>query len=445
MSMQSLSVICKRTLRVALVCLLPNLASAEGVSYQTVLDWIQATADAPADGLAPGLYGNDRIGDLGNYVPPGAIDELNFPELAVELTPTRSYRPHALYAQATEKFVNQATIGVDGGLEGYTAGLPFSPDKIVASTPEQAGSMVAWNQVHRWQNYGYRNEALILYVKATADGQPGTQVEGMDGGGTVERSLTMLYHRVYMSKLAQLPANEYCMDVEGSDQLLFKEYIEMLAPFDIAGLKMVIERPLAQTEGDQVNSYMPSERRVRRLSAKERADSWVGTQWTLDDFEGFSGLVMDNTWRYIGQKVVLSVPSSKHATARFHGPMSTIPLDRWQLRPCWVVEAIPRWDGHSYGRRLMFIDQETYNVAMVLIFDRNDALMKIFTMVYEFSEDEAEPVPALSTPRWRASIVINVQNRSANIAQGSKPTEFVDVEPSYVRKLFSVSSLSSGR
>lgn len=423
----------------------PGYVTAEVVTYQTVLDWIQAKADAPTDGLAPGVYGSDRLADLQAYLPPGYAEEFNFPELDLELTATRRYVPHPVYAAATEQFGTTATVGADGMLEGYRAGRPFSPEAIRAAPPEQAGYMVAWNQIHRWQNYGYRNEASILFINPTADGKPGNVMDGMEGGGTVDRSLVMYYHRVYLSKLSQLPDTDYRMDVEGSDKLLFKEYIEMLAPFDIAGLKMVVERPLDQTEGDQVNSYLPTERRVRRLSAKERADSWVGTNWTLDDFEGFSGLVMDNTWRYIGEKVVLHVASSRHPVARFHGPMSVIPLDRWQLRPCWVVEAIPRWEGHTYGRRLMFIDQETYSVTMTMVFDRGDTLMKVLSTVYEYSEDLVDPAPALTTPRWRASIVVNVRDRNANIAQGTKPTEFVEVEPSFVRKLFSVSNLSSGR
>ncbi len=428
-----------------LLVLSPALEAADGVTYETVMAWVQGQAQAPVDGLASGVYSSDRLVDLGAYLPPGYVDEFNFPELNLELTPTRHYAPHPLYTQATASFGAESRLGADGMLEGYRAGRPFSAEAILAAPPEQAGYMVAWNQIHRWQNYGYHNEALILFVNRTADGQSGNVVDGMEGGGTVDRSLTMYYHRVYLSKLAQLPASGYRMDVDGSDKLLFKEYIEMLAPFDIAGLKMVIERPLDQAEGDQVNSYLPSERRVRRLSAKERADSWVGTNWTLDDFEGFSGLVMDNTWRYIGQKVVLHVASSRNSMARFHGPMSTIPLDRWQLRPCWVVEAIPSWDGHPYGRRVMFVDQETYTVTMTLIFDRQDTLMKVLSTVYEYSEDLIDPAPNLTTPRWRASIAINLRDRNATIGQGTTPTEFAEVEPAFVRKLFSVSNLSSGR
>ena len=306
--------------------------------------------------------------------------------------------------------------------------------------------MVAWNQIHRWQHYGYRNESTIIYIQPTGDGSAGTLLEGMHGGGHVDRHVEMFYHRVYLSRLATEANNDYRMDVDGSDELFFKEYIEMLAPFDIAGLKIVVERPLDQSLGDQVNSYLPTERRVRRLSAKERADSWIGTQWTLDDFEGFSGMVMDNDWRFIGEKAILTVASSAEQPPQFHGPMSTIPLDRWQLRPCFVVEAVPRWKDHPYGRRLIFVDQETYNIPLTLVFDRDDRLVKIFDIVYAYSDDHVDPPPELSTPRWRASIGINVQERGATIAaEADSSTEYVTVKPSQVRKLFSISNLSSGR
>ena len=74
-------------------------------------------------------------------------------------------------------------------------------------------------------------------------------------------------------------------------------------------MKFVIERSVVPFVEDQVNSYLPTERRVRRLSAKERADSWVGSEMTFDDFEGFSrpestffrphfGVTLDASWRH---------------------------------------------------------------------------------------------------------------------------------------------------
>ncbi len=419
-------------------------AQAAGVTLEQVLQWLQDHAEAPTDGLAAGVYGHDALADLAAYLPPGYHGEFDFDALSLEIMPTQDYQPHPVYAAATERFAGQASVAADGNLVGYTAGRPFSTEAILAAPAEAAGYMVAWNQIHRWQHHGYRNESVVSFIQPTADGRAGTLLDGMLGGGHVDRHVSMFYHRVYLSGLAANADNDYRMDVDGSDELLFKEYIEMLSPFDIAGLKLVVERPLDQSRGDQVNSYLPTERRVRRLSAKERADSWIGTNWTLDDFEGFSGLVMDNTWRLLGRKVVLHVASSKQPEAQFHGPMSTIPLDRWQLRPCFVVEAVPRWDGHPYGRRVIFVDEQTGSIAMTLVFDRADNLLKVMTTMYEYSEDLAAPEPAQSTPRWRGSIVINLQDRSANIATGVD-TEFVSLKPSQVRKLFSISNLNSGR
>ena len=420
-------------------------AAAAAVDYQTVLDWVAAEAEAPADGLAPGIYGNDRINDLSAYLPPGYAEVFDFAELELEIAPTATYTPHALYQAATDTFAGTASVAADGHLQNYTAGRPFSDEQIRAAGADAAGYMVAWNQIHRWQNYGYRNESVVSYIQPTPDGTPGTLLDGMHGSGHVDRFVEMFYHRVYLSGVAANPDNDYRMDVDDADELLFKEYIEMLSPFDVAGLKIVVERPLDQSLGDQVNSYLPTERRVRRLSAKERADSWLGTNWTLDDFEGYSGLVMDNTWRYIGTKVALHVASTRNESPQFHGPLSTIPLDRWQLRPCHVVEAIPRWDGHPYGRRLMFIDQQTYSVVMTLVFDRSDELQKVMSTVYAYSDELDDPPPAMSTPRWRSSIVMNLQDGSANVAAATSASEFVVMKPSQVRKLFSVSTLTSGR
>jgi hypothetical protein len=306
--------------------------------------------------------------------------------------------------------------------------------------------MVAWNQIHRWQYYGYRmRETDMAYVVPTAAGATGKLLDGMVGGGHVDRHLLLTYHRVYLSKLATLPDQDYRIDVAGSDEFLYKEHMEFLAPFDLAGTQFIIERPLIQASGDQVNSYLASERRVRRLSAKERSDSFMGTIWTLDDFEGFSGLVTDNTWTLLGHKVIPSILHSKQASPHSHGPTSTIPLDRWQLRASYVVEAVPKWDGHQYSRRLIFVDEETFGIGMTMVFDRNDELYKIFLVVHQSSDDVNEPDPALSVPRWRSSIGINVRDDTATVAMAMKPTEFLTMKPSQVKQIFSISNLTSGR
>ncbi len=68
---------------------------------------------------------------------------------------------------------------------------------------------------------------------------------------------------------------------------------------------------------DQVNSYLPTERRVRRLSSRERADSWLGSEMTLDDFAGFSGRVLDYERSLLGEKSILAIADLKKVRRMF--------------------------------------------------------------------------------------------------------------------------------
>ena len=96
----------------------------------------------------------------------------------------------------------------------------------------------------------------------------------------------MSYQRAYLSHIAMLPDQEYRFNLDDAKRLLWKDFFEFVEPFDVKGTKFVVERAFAN-EDDQVNSYLPTQRRVRRLSAKERADSFMGTDFTLDDFAVF--------------------------------------------------------------------------------------------------------------------------------------------------------------
>jgi len=423
-------------------------ACASDKTYADLTAWLEAHADAPSDGLAPGIYGRDRLNEFVPYLPPGYYEEFDFDGVAIEVTATQRLPAHRSYDAATARFAGQATIGANGELENHTAGLPFAPSLIDQAPPEQAGYMAAWNHIYRWQHYGFRNpNSLISYIEATADGTAGTLTPGLEGGGTVVRHMTMDFHRVYLARLAMLPEQDYRLGLDDAERLFWKDYPALLDPHDVAGTRLVVERALDPNQNDIVNSYLPTERRVRRLSAKERADRWMGSSFTLDDFEAFSGRVMDYTWTFLARKVIPHVVDSREPAVRFFGPLSSVPHDRWQLRPCFVVEGVPRWDGHPYGRRVTFFDAETFSVALVMVFDRGDSLWKIFYPVYQRDPRGNEPAapPEYTINLWRASIGIDLDNRTTSIARATVPTTSPVMDASQVKNLFSISNLTGGR
>lgn len=421
--------------------------AAAAPSRSEVLAWLAqyhdaTTLDEPVGRLAP-----DQHEVLVPYLPPGLIDDFRFPDLDLELTATAGYPAHASYQEATALHQDQARIAADGSLENYTAGQPFSPARIMAAAAGEAGHMVAWNHIHRWQHRGYMTGKLIMnYVVPTASGSGGTLRDGFSGGGHITRYIAQAYYRVYLSHVASLPDNGYRVDVPDSERILWKDYIDITEPFDLKGMRFVVERALDAQADDQVNSYLPTERRVRRLSAKERADAFLGSNYSLDDFEGFSGRVLDFDWTLVGHKAVLQVADSRESVLQFHGPVSRVPRDRWQVRRCWLVEHRPKWQGHPVATKLLFIDEETWNVVLALLFDRNDALAKSIMTAYRRDPNGGpDGPPGASVSRWSGSIATNFEVNDATVTRAIEPVDFPEFEPAEIRRIFSVSSLSEGR
>jgi hypothetical protein len=425
----------------------PGAPCGAEVTRDTIGSWIndEAYADPPVAGT---LIGIDDVNRLRPFIAPGYIEEFQFPEVSIEIQQTARYQPHASYLEATERFGGQATIGGDGALQNYVAGRPFSDEQIGAAAAEAAGFMIGWNQIHRWQYYGYATKEITLaYISPTGGQSPAKPEEGLEGGGHVTRFLVQKYHRVYLSKLSMLAAQDYRVDIPDSDRILFKDYIEFLEPFNVKGTKFIVERSLDPYEDDQVNSYLPTERRVRRLSAKERADSFMGSDSTLDDFDGFSGRVMDYKWTYLGKRRVLDVIDSKHDATRNFGPYSRVPHDRWQVRDCHVVELHSVWDGHPYRSRVMFIDDETYHVAVTLVFNRDNVLWKIMDPIYKAPphSDGAGDSMGNSVYVFLGHNIIDRLGNTATIVRARTETTHPTMTPAKIKRIFSVSSLTSGQ
>ncbi|MEM7541125.1 MAG: DUF1329 domain-containing protein, partial [Pseudomonadota bacterium] len=318
--------------------------------------------------------------------------------------------------------------------------------QIAAAQENAAGFMVAWNQIHRWQYMGYKVDALTMtYVKPVTDRIPADPDDGLHGGGSVTRQLQQFYHRVYLSKLAWLGTQDYRVDVPDSDTQFFKDYMEFLAPFDVKGTSFVVERNLDPHADDQVNIYSPTERRVRRFSAKERADSFMGSEGTLDDFEGFSGRVLDYQWRYLGERRVLYVADTKQKISQGFGPYSRVPQDRWQIRNCYVVELKSVWDGHPYAARVLFIDKQTHAIAYSMIIDYEDRVWKTLHTLMRGPLDPRDPEFEQSVASWRGSFIIDLNSNNSTIVRAMSDTIHPGLKPSQIKRVFSVSNLASGR
>ena len=384
------------------------------------------------------------IDSLSPWLPPGFIDEMKFDSFKMKLQKTKTFKPHISYIEATTKYQQKVILESDGRLTNYVAGSPFSLNKIHEDR-RQAGLMVAWNNIHRWQYYGYKVEDLTMaYISAGAKTELLEPKEGLMGGGKLDRLFSQLYHRVYLNNLAMLPEKNYRVALKDSETRFFKDYIEFQSPFNVKGTKFVVERMNDPYADDQVNTYLPTERRVRRFSAKERADSFMGSDATLDDFEGFSGRVLDYKWQYLGAKKIYTVSDMKQETLIVYGPNSRIPDDHWQLRDCHIVEVTSTWSGHPYRSRILFIDKESFSVHLSLIFNSDNLLWKTMQTIHAAPKGNSNNIEN-SVLSWRGQINIDRLSNRATIVRGRSKTFHPTMKESKIKRVFNVSSLSEGQ
>ena len=390
-----------------------------------------------------------RQGDLEKarpFFPPGYFEKFNFPEIEIEIQETLDTQPHNSYTQASFQYGGQTGLAADGAITNFIAGQPFSDERIMAASPEDAGLMVAWNNIYRWQYTGYFLKGCpMVYLGPGEGGKRDADIEaGIKGGGHVVRSMNITYQRVYMSHLSHLGHQDYAIDVRDAKKYHWKEWMEFTEPFEMRGASFVVERSRDPRALDQVNSYLPTERRVRGLSAKERSDGFAGSEMTMDDYEGFSGRPLDYEWKFIGKKKVLYVQDSKRPHSQFYGPLSDVPSDRWQLRDTYVVESRPLYEGHPYGKKITFFDAQTFNVAANVIMDKEDRFLKIFYTIYKSLDGDPAGKPEEVVTQWRSTVAQNLLKNISTVTWGTE-VETPVMKASKVRRLFSVSNLTGGR
>lgn len=409
--------------------------------------WIEINLDSLPKFQEGEVLTQADLDKLRPFLPPRYLDEFNFPGVEFHISPSGNYSPHTDYMAATEQYSNQTRLADDGALEGYVAGRPFAQALINPSDP-QAGLKAAWNFNYRWQYYGMHVQRYLGALMAkggTASPLSGFPPDLIQGGGKAVRHLVALYQRAYHSHLAQLPKTNYVLSVDGAGEFEYKDYVEFLEPYDVRGSRFLVYRYDDPRKQDDAWGFLPQLRKVRRLSITERDDSIGGTEMTLDDFTGFSGRVLDHQWKFLGWKAILHVMNSRHPYARFYGPNGWLPNDRWELRPCAVVEQTPLGE-RAYGSKIYFWDAQTYETTMALVFDRQGKLWKVIDLLHGWSEDPTRPDSdrGKHVPRNIGFTILDVQKEQATIFSAYEIV-YPQVTASEISERYDVNKLSEGK
>ncbi|MDX9785766.1 MAG: DUF1329 domain-containing protein [Desulfobacterales bacterium] len=265
--------------------------------------------------------------------------------------------PQRIY-EATKKVAATAEIVNNGdGVQGTVIGIPFP-------IPKQ-GVEVIWNHLVR-----YRGEiALRLFAQAapTRNGQY-TLVQ-------FEDEFDLLYCHVGMTE-------------EGLNNRIayFKQTVT--APARLAGGILLVYETLNQVkEPRKAWLYNPGQRRVRRAPnvAYDNPGTASDGVRTSDQFDMFNGAPDRYNWQLVGKKEIY-VPYNSYQLhsdkLKYKDILTPLHINpdycRYELHRVWVVDATLK-DGarHLYKRRTFYVDEDSWQVLLVDIYDNRDQLWRV--------------------------------------------------------------------
>ena len=330
-----------------------NWEKIEGLVPDSVLDWVK-TGDFVLD-----------------------LDELNFKPL--------DYLP--LFAtEALEHNVGKYDIDEDGGIVEVTTGKP--PKHIVGIPfPEvdQNDPASAVKIMYNTLYMQYLPGNLRFPFQAIFVGRSGFEREV----GAVWRQVAM---RGYPGTA----------EVRNPDRVEKYSMLVVRKPFDIAGTAIMLWRYLAPRTQDSTFGYFPAIRRVRRMSPANRSDAFVGTDFCVDDANGYDGKITAFEWKLLRTQEMLApalstdpvriVPDKDEwKTTKTIRPIiygykqegwqgaSWAPTNlAWVRRPAYVLEMRPKDSYYNYGVQHLWVDAEIFGSVYKVIHDRSGKYWKTF-------------------------------------------------------------------
>jgi len=125
--------------------------------------------------------------------------------------------------------------------------------------------------------------------------------------------------------------------------------------------------------------YLPTLRRVRRMSSAQRSDALFGQDIDVDSYGGYAGQIPWFEWKLLGEKPMLASlhgvrlppePCTKDGGMTF--------CESWEMRPSiYVIEGRPKLPNYAYSKRVIYVDKETSFIVYSDLYDKAGELWKV--------------------------------------------------------------------
>jgi Protein of unknown function (DUF1329) len=290
------------------------------------------------------------------------------------------------YKEATEKYAAQVQLSPDGlHVLNYIAGQPFP--SIDPKDP-QAAMKIMWNY-----NFGFLTTDDVDLRNFDAD----TGAIADHGPMSVERHFLLDHFRrlfwtgrLYVDPKPEMPnPNGY-----RAQQGLYP----ILEPYDLKGVGALGNRYIDPARQDDSWLYLPSLRRVRRLSTAQRSDALFGQDTDVDSYYGYSGHPAWMAWRLLGERDLIAPMHGTHYPVKWDDKVDWAFDEGWEKRHVYVLEGISKLPQYAYGKRILFIDKEAWVIPYSDIYDRSGELWKVWINDFSFRRKAFEGANVIEYP-----------------------------------------------
>ncbi len=213
-------------------------------------------------------------------------------------------------------------------------------------------------------------------------------------------------------------------------------------PYDLAGTAIMTHRFLDPTKADNTFGYIPAIRRVRRMSAANRSDAFIGSDECVDDVNGYDGKVPAFDWKLLRVQdgLMAFLPGLYPFVQNRYGEWETTKEMKrvmygyetegwqgapwaptnliWVKRPVYIIEMTPRDRYYNYGTHYIWASPETYACPYKVVNDRAGQYWKSLYMVNTFVQSADKKMAVIAVPGQN---VIDERYKHATITQILSP------------------------
>lgn len=325
----------------------------------------------------------------------------------IKVGPTESISLHPKYIELTKKNVNQASLGAKvGSIENYKGGRPFPEEPNAKDS--RAGEKLAFN--FKYSQVAGDSGRIFPFV---------WDFKNLNTG-KVERSILFDFHFLnFKYRVVQDPIG----DITPNPGDIYRGiYVKALEPQDLKDTQLLIHRFDDDSKLDNSWLYLGFQRRVRRLATGQTTDSFLGSDLMIEDFEGFNARVQDMQWEYKGTAEML-VPYYSHADLEhtdpkledgygqvtFGGKSGCFPNVPWSLRKVYILETKPVEGSSPVGKRVMYMDAQTMQFPIVLIYDKKGEIWKRWVVSFTDADKHSPENKGAGIAIYTGASMIDVQ------------------------------------